>query len=289
MNFSIIGGDARSVALIRLLEEAGHQIYVYGFTTHIFSKSIIVCSCIEEAVQKSSIVIGPVPCSQDQVTLFAPFHQGDPIELDILFSLLSDHQTFMAGQLTIAMQKKINPLVYTVDLLEREELAVWNAIPTAEGAIQIAMEEQPITIHHSCSLVLGFGRCGKILSHMLKGLGANVSVAVRNSKDAAYISAYGYQPIILQDLKREIHRFQFIYNTIPHMILDHRLLLYVNKDCLIIDLASKPGGVDYEAAEKLGLNAMLCLSLPGKVAPTTAGWIIKETVLNICEEMRGDK
>ncbi len=284
--FSVIGGDARYIELIQFLQAQSHQVYVYGFSNIDFPDSVILCDRLEETIQKSTFIIGPIPCSQDNYTLFAPYHQGSPILLKDLFEILSKYHVFMAGYITPKVREIAGDSFKIFDLLQREELAIYNAIPTSEGAIQIAMEQQPITIHSSKCLVLGFGRCGKVLAHQLQGLGACVSVGVRSVKDIAYISTYGYQPLFLKDLKKEIHQFDFIFNTIPSLILDQSTLLYVNKGSIIIDLASKPGGVDYEAAEKQGVKALLCLGLPGKVAPKTAGWIIKETVLTICSEMR---
>ena len=55
--------------------------------------------------------------------------------------------------------------------------------------------------------------------------------------------------------------------------------------CLVIDLASKPGGVDFDAAARLGVKAFWALSLPGKVAPVTAGKSIKTTIYNILTEL----
>ena len=46
-----------------------------------------------------------------------------------------------------------------------------------------------------------------------------------------------------------------------------------------------PTGVDFAAAQQSGLNVIWALSLPGKVAPRTAGNIIKDTILNMIHEM----
>ena len=43
------------------------------------------------------------------------------------------------------------------------------------------------------------------------------------------------------------------------MILDKKRLERVRKDCIIIDLASKPGGVDFDAAKERGIKAILAL------------------------------
>ena len=56
-------------------------------------------------------------------------------------------------------------------------------------------------------------------------------------------------------------------------------------DCLIIDLASKPGGVDMAGAAALGVRVVWALSLPGKVAPVSAGRYIMDTVYHIMEEL----
>ena len=76
-----------------------------------------------------------------------------------------------------------------------------------------------------------------------------------------------------------------MFNTVPTMIFDKALLMNTDSNTLIIDLASLPGGVDFETAQKFGTDAVRALSLPGKCAPKTAGEIIKTTVFNIIEEV----
>jgi dipicolinate synthase subunit A len=175
--------------------------------------------------------------------------------------------------------------VYTIDILEREEMAVLNAIPTAEGAIQIAMEEMPVTLHGCKAMVLGFGRIGKILSDRLAGMGADVYVEARKYSDMAWIKSNGYKPVYINELIKYAGEMEVIFNTIPHLILNEEILEKINKDSLVIDLASKPGGVDFDKARALGIKAIWALSLPGKVAPVTAAQYIKETVYNLIEEL----
>jgi dipicolinate synthase subunit A len=132
------------------------------------------------------------------------------------------------------------------------------------------MEEMPTTLHNSNVMVLGFGRIGKILAKMLQGIGANVFVEARKYSDIAWIKSYGYKPLILGEMNDYIGSMNVIFNTIPHVILDSGNLTLIDKDCLIIDLASKPGGVNFDKAKEQGLKAIWALSLPGKVAPVTA-------------------
>lgn len=160
-----------------------------------------------------------------------------------------------------------------------------NAVPTAEGAIEIAIAETPITIHGSKSLVLGYGKIGKILSKDLYALGAQTYVEARKYADLAMIEGHGYEPLPLDNLKDHIHEFDIIFNTIPALILDDEILTKVKKDALIIDLASKPGGIDFDAAKAYGLKVIWALSLPGKIAPVSSGAIIKDTIMNIIKEL----
>lgn len=147
------------------------------------------------------------------------------------------------------------------------------------------MEETPITLHGSKILVLGFGRVGKILAGRLSGLGAEVYVEARKYSDIAWIKCNGYKPVYISELASYVGEMDLIFNTIPHLILDAPLLEKVDNDTLIIDLASKPGGIDFEKAKILGRKVIWALSLPGKVAPVTAAKYIKETVYNIIEEL----
>lgn len=147
------------------------------------------------------------------------------------------------------------------------------------------MENSQITLHGSKCLVLGFGRCGKVLAHMLKGIGANLSVEARSLSDLAYIESYGYVPVALGDLHLYLDQYNFIFNTIPTMILDEKKLKKVKEGCVIVELASKPGGVDFNAAKRLGIKAIDAQSLPGKVAPETAAKIIFDTILNAYSDM----
>jgi len=285
MNITVIGGDTRSIKLANLFAEEGNEVNIYGFKNAGFELGIKESQSLSEAIDASDIVIGPLPCSNDDETINAPFHD-EKIYLKEIFKIMSKNQLFIAGRIShkIAHMAEIYN-VYCIDFFEREEMTVLNAIPTAEGAIQIAMEEMPITLHDSNALVLGFGRIGKMLSKMLKGIGAQVFVEARKYSDIAWIKGYGYIPVNLNELGNYLSKMDVIFNTVPHIILDNEMLSKIRKDTIIIDLASKPGGVDFEKAKIAGLKAIWALSLPGKVAPITAAKFIKETINNILEEL----
>ena len=164
-------------------------------------------------------------------------------------------------------------------------MAVLNAVPPAEGAVNLAMNERASTLWESRCLVTGFGRCAKALALLLKGFGARVTVAARKQGDLAFARTLGLQTIPLRQLQEVLPQQEIVFNTIPAPVLTRPLLEQLQPECLIIDLASRPGGVDFEAAGELGLKTIWALSLPGKVAPITAGEIIRDTVLNMISEL----
>ena len=283
--YSVIGGDLRSIHLANQIASDNNEVYIFGFNNASFEKKVCEIDSLAKVIEKADIVVGPLPCSNDDETINSPFSK-DKIYINDIFKLMTKNQIFIAGRIS----EKINHIakvynVYTVDILEREEMSVLNAIPTAEGAIQIAMEEMPITLHGSNALVLGFGRIGKVLAKMLSGIGANVYVEARRFDDIAWIRSYGYNPVHISELDKIISKADIIFNTIPYVILNSDLLNLINKECLVIDLASKPGGVDFKRAGELGIKTIWALSLPGKVAPVTAAGFIKDTIYNIINEL----
>lgn len=283
--FTVLGGDLRSVKLANLIAADGNKVNIYGFKNAGFELGLEESPSLETAINESDIVIGPLPCSNDNEFINAPFCP-DKIYIKEVFKTMTKTQLFVAGRISEKIQQAASVYsVYSVDLLEREEMAILNAIPTAEGAIQIAMEEMPITLHNSNALILGFGRIGKILAKMLAGLGCNVYVEARKYSDLAWIKSYGYIPVHINEVGNCLENMDVIFNTIPYVILDVNMLNKVNKDSIIIDLASKPGGVDFEKAKDMGLKTIWALSLPGKVAPVTAAEFMRDTIYNIITEL----
>lgn len=283
--FTVLGGDLRSIKLANLIAAEGNKVDIYGFKNAGFELGMEESLNLESAVKESDIVIGPLPCSNDNENINAPFHQ-QRINIKEVFKMMNKNQLFIAGRISEKILHAASVYnVYSVDLLEREEMAVLNAIPTAEGAIQIAMEEMPITLHNCNAMVLGFGRIGKILAKMLFGLGCNVYVEARKYSDLAWIKGYGYKAVHITEMEKNIGNMDVVFNTIPHVVIDMDMLKRIKKEGLIIDLASKPGGVDFEKAKEMGVKTIWALSLPGKVAPITAAEFIKDTVYNIINEL----
>ena len=174
--------------------------------------------------------------------------------------------------------------VSVCDYYFREEFAVRNAALTAEAAAATLMEMLTESISTVPVLVLGHGRIGRLLSAILKALDAKVTVAARRFSELAWIRSEGMIPLEFRLLDEEIGNFKVVFNTVPAPVLTKEKLVLMDRNALIIDLASEPCGTDFAAAEELGITAKKALGLPGKFAPKTAGEILKETVLNVLSE-----
>lgn len=277
IKFGILGGDYRYKILYDMLLNDGYSVKVYC------NKNINTCvNTVDELLDSTDMIIGPIPSTKDNERIFITDCQDIKIDDFIEKMYRSDVKIFAAGVIgKKILEEAVKYNIKTFDFFESESVAVKNAIPTAEGAIQTAMEESDRTLFGSKALVLGYGRCGKILANILKGIGVNVSVTYRKDSDAAYISSYGYKGINLYEIKSFVSDFDFIFNTIPTMIIDREIIKRISKNCVVIDLAQAPGGVDFNFARDVNVKALYCPGLPGRVAPYTAAKIIKEEVVNI--------
>lgn len=283
--FGIIGGDKRQLFLAKSISDSCYDVLLGGFDK-LQSDGTLNLTDIKTAILKSDAVIFPVPSICTDGTVNTPFSENRTYLDEDLIEALKTKPVFVAmrDKFIKAYPNLKNAEIY--DYVEKEDFAVSNALLTAEGAVEVAMSNFEGTIAGSRCLVCGYGRIGKILSQMLKALNADVTVSARNVKDFAYISAFGCKYTNTEKL-RNVKGYDLVFNTIPALIFDSELLMNTDRNTIIIDLASLPGGVDFEAAKKHGIDAVRALSLPGKCAPKSAGEIIKTTVFNILKEVYG--
>lgn len=281
-NFGVIGGDLRQLEVAKKLKEDGNPVLIYGFD-NIQSESLnIKTLTLEYIVHKSDYLIFPVPVTRDGININAPlFSSYINIKKDICPLLKS--QIIFGGIITPLAKAVNNPNIHINDYYNREDFMIHNALLTAEGAIKIALNESKKTINKSKCLVIGYGRIGKILSKLLKNLGASVTISARSLKDISWAKINEHKTINVNNLEREVY-FDLVFNTVPAIILDSANLPLIKISNLIIDLASAPGGIDMKIAEVLGIKVKLAPGLPGKFFPESAGKIIVETIYKIIKE-----
>ena len=283
-SFTVVGGDKRNIELARMLYEQGHNVKLFGFVNYEW-ETPMQCKNLHEAVAEADCIIGPIPTSHNGETLNAPFHNA-PIYVEGLFRLIAPKQPFLAGLIKPELLKLADKYnISAIDMLKREELLIRNAIPTSEGAIKIAIEETDITLHGNQMMVIGYGRIGKILSEMLKGIGAKVMAVVNTAEAAALAESNGHTFICFEDMEASLAKADVIFNTVPEILLDKNNMQHIRKNTLIIDLASPPYGVEVNDSRDFGLKVLYTNSLPGKIAPITTASYILETISSILEEI----
>lgn len=283
--FAVVGGDGRQARLCGLLTEEGHRVRTFALDKCALPPQAERCASVREACAGADCVILPMPLVSGPGRLNAPL-AGAEVPLCGVFAGIAAGTLVCGG----AADEKSRLLaekqgLRLVDYAAREEVAVAHAVPTAEGAIQMAMAELPVTISGSRCLVIGCGRIGKALSARLRALGASVAVSARKPQDFAWIRAMGNRPLHTASLNDELAGFDALFNTVPAQVLGREQLRCVRGDALVVDLASRPGGVDFDAAGELGLHVHRALSLPGKTAPLTSARIIRQAVGDIMEEI----
>lgn len=282
--FWVVGGDLRQAHLAQLLARDGHTVCTYALEQGAHAAPGTYPQSTPEGISRADCVIFPLPVCSAPGILSAPLSVLEHTLPPILESV-SPAQVLCGGRLdpdTLSLFAQHGLTIH--DYFQREELTVANAVPTAEGALQIAMEELPITIHGTRVLVIGFGRVGKLTAQRFAALGAKVTVAARSYEQQAWAKAMNLDARHTEHLSELLHGYDLIINTVPIQMLKKKELAELKDDALVIDLASKPGGVDMDAATQLGRKVIWALALPGKVAPITAGACIRDTVYNILRQ-----
>ncbi len=251
--YCILGSDDRTMYLRKILKDE--------------KKDIV-------SLEKADVVITPIPFTKDKVRIF-----GESIKIEDLIENLSKGKILISGAIPKEIKVKLESRsIAYFDIMENDSMAINNAIPTAEGAINIAIENTDFTLQGSNVLILGFGKIGKVLAKMLHGIGANVYCEARKESDISLINAMGLNSVHLSELNDVIPNMNVIFNTIPSLILDKQKLKLVDKNSLIVDLASAPGGVDFNFAKEQDIAVKWALALPSKVAPFTAAKYIKKEI-----------
>lgn len=265
--------------MIRLAElfSYDYTVFVFGqekYFENCTNENIHICENVEEAINNSDKIVSGVPLTRDSATVDS-LYSDKRIKLEELNFLL-ENKIFIAGGIPVEFYE--NKTIENIDLLKIEKLTILNAIPTVEGVIKIAIEETETTIHESNILVTGYGRIGKILCDKLSGLGSNIYCAAREKENRAWIRQKGHIPVKYDEIENYAQDIDIIINTVPSIIIEEKVLKKIKKECVIIDIASAPGGVDKNIAKMYKIKVIRALGLPGKIAPKTSAKYIKEVI-----------
>ena len=274
MRFAVVGGDTRSAILCSLLRRDGHRVSTFALEKAALDGEVEKAESLFSALCGAKWVILPLPSVKSGM-VNTPL-SDEILPLTSLVEAVGSAHTVIGGALSDADSHLIGSRAGELhDLMNMDEFVVKNAALTAEGAVWLMMEKSMRSIAGSRVLILGFGRIGRILCRCLRGLGAQVTVAVRSDASRAMASALGYEGLPFESIPSIGHTFDFIVNTVPAPVLDGMALCSFSDKALIVELAK---GFDRELADTLGLNVAAAPGLPGKYAPYSAAVCIRDAI-----------
>ena len=275
--FAVIGGDARQHHLAEQLMSAGFAVSCHqipGLTdTH---------ASLHAAVENAQAVVLGMPALQSPTLIRT---QDGGLPLASLLESVSGGTYVFGGKLAPAAALLAQYPVRAIDYAESEPLAAANALPTAEGAIELALHHTKGTISGSRVLVVGFGRIGKLLSLKLQALGAHVTVAARKPADRTLAVALGLRADETGRFARGLYQYTCVCNTVPAPVFSAHQLRALQPGCVFIDLASGAGALEADTPIPDTIQYLHALALPGKCAPAAAAAAIKDEILRTLHEM----
>ncbi len=271
--FLFIGGDKRQQYAAQYISGKGHSV-----------RFADECPELEETVARSDYIVLPLPVSRDGVRVNSPLSEA-PAALKRIVRAVEKCQTVFAGMPDENFAKSLESKgIKLCDYYSNEALTILNSVSTAEGVIFEIIGNTSINIHGSKIAVIGYGKAGSAIARRLTALGADVSVAARSEKSRAQAEADGCKATALSQLGEIAEKLDIVINTVPAPVLEEDFIENLPKSCLVIEVASAPYGVDFAAAEKHGIRVLRVPSLPGRIAPKSAGEAIAKTILGAVEE-----
>lgn len=281
---TVLGGDTRQIYAAERLYELGHSVYVYGFDDTSRPVRLPKAETLEKALQ-SDIIVLPLPVTKNNKTLNASFSRREILLKDIFDNMPEGRLVLFGMGNDIFIRELTSTGARYHDYFSREELIIKNALLTAEGITGIILDKLPVTVYKLNAAITGYGRVGFFTAKLLHAMGADVTVYARNSVQRAKAETAGMKASKLTELPDGIQTADCVINTVPSKLITADIITLSKPECLFIETASSPYGIDFDACNTHGRTLVKAFSLPGKTSPKTAGIIIADTVNDIIKEV----
>lgn len=268
LNAWVIGGDGRYKWAVKGFRDMGIPVKTWGVPGEENQ-----AAHLKEALEEANLVLLPMrPFAQGLLSV-----DGEAVEAALLPKLLSREATLVAGSFPANLEAWLQDQgIKCVNFLELESYLLKNAAVTAEGAVFLALKHMERTLMGANVLIVGWGRIGRFLAEKLAALGANTTVAVRQTGQKTELELLGFQTVTTGVYEEGLGRYDLIINTVPKPVIDSERFKTIRQDCVLIELASLPGGFPQEHLDKVVMGQ----ALPGKTAPRTAGENLVAAVLS---------
>ena len=280
MKIAILGGDDRQIFQAAELKRLGWACDLWGL-----GEGADTVGDWKDAARGARAILLPLPASEDGVRIRSPRASNACLRFSALLSFLEKDAYIWGGRIPPIWQIfAAERGIQIVDYYEFDALQMKNAVPTVEGAILYALRELPVTLDGSSVAVIGYGRVASLLAERLLALGASVTVYARKERDLLHASLRHMRSVRIlgegadSTLCSIPPDCRMIFNTVPQRIFTEEILCRLPKSCMLMELASPPGGFDPALAEFKGVRCILAPALPGKCFPESAGRILAEVL-----------
>ncbi len=279
MVVSVLGGDLRMAHTAKKLQACGATVRVCAMESCPIPFS---CVSLQKALDFPDAVLLPFPYTKNQTHLDTPF-ASEPIALDDL--AIAPTTRVFCGRADLPLRARAESSGWHLeDFCAWDSFLTASAVATAEGAVYLSMQHRPITLSRHRAVVVGFGRIAKHLCHLLYAFGMQVCVCARKHHDRVKALSLGYDACDFCDLSKAVCDCDFLYNTVPARVIGAQVLEKISADALIMDLASAPGGVDFQEAKAQKKSYLWALALPSSYAPISAGESLGEAIFQVLEQ-----
>ena len=269
-NFLFVGGDERQAFAAEYIKNLGNKTSFANTYDE-----------LKNAIPYADIIVLPLPFTRDNKHVNSDPKNG-LITIEELIFLLDKGMTLMAGMVSNDISQQILCKGLTLyDYYKSESLTILNSVSTAEGVIYELIGNSKINLQGSKTLVTGYGKASSAICRLLYSFGSKVTIAARSERDRAAATVHNCKAISLYEIESIANEFDFVINTVPALVIDEKVICKLKKDCFMLEIASAPYGIDFDAAEKYGIRTKKAPSLPGRIAPRSAGEAIAQTILGI--------
>lgn len=272
--------DMRQVYLADILTKKGYTLRCLDIRNP--EKMQEQLAKLSEFLPETKMLILPIPVTK--IT-------DQKMFLTILNKNLNQDIMILGGCFTEELRQLLQQRdLRALDFMEDEIVVEENAIATAEGAISELIRKSPYNIKDAKIIVTGYGKCGRALAIRLRALGARVTILARRKevrklakKEGFYAADFAFGP-------EEAMGTTMVVNTVPAPVATELILRELPKDAYILDIASAPGGVDFDVAREYGIRADLLLGIPGKYAPMESAYILARAMerFTLMESRKGN-
>ncbi len=264
----VIGGDGRYAWAARQLRWEGMPVKCWG-VPNMENQA----ESLEAALSGADIVLLPMkPFEAEWLRV-----RGEEVQAAMLPYLLAHGAILVAGSFPVEVESWLQTKgIHCVSFLELEGYLLSNAEITAEGAVYLLLHHLQRILSGARILVIGYGRIGRFLAGKLRFMGAKVTVAARRSGQLAELAIRGYETEQTGVYAKGLGQYDAVVNTVPGIIMTAEQGKILKKDCVVLELASLPGGFPEEM--KKNRSIVMGQALPGKTAPETAGKNLAEAV-----------